>query len=146
MCIDCVLASLRIAQADHGRWTPPRGGSVTLSYSSDGECAANLQEMLEMSIVILWGLAVERALLHQIDESWFEFETTISDVRLWSEPTLLLDGAEKSLMHFRPAICAGSCGGGDPWNLSTISQTCDPEDPSEENLDRDFLIRDSGSE
>jgi hypothetical protein len=28
--------------------------------------------------------------------------------------TLLLDGAEKSLMHFRPAICAGSCDGGDP--------------------------------
>jgi hypothetical protein len=26
--------------------------------------------------------------------------------------TLLLDGAEKSLMHFQAAICAGSSGGG----------------------------------
>jgi hypothetical protein len=40
-----------------------------LSYSSDGECAANLQEMLEMSIGILRGLAAEWALLHHIDES-----------------------------------------------------------------------------
>jgi hypothetical protein len=51
-------------------------------YSSDGECAANLQEMLEMSIGILRGLATEWTLLHHIDESWFEFETTISDVCL----------------------------------------------------------------
>jgi hypothetical protein len=29
MCVDCVLASPRIAQADPGRWTPPQGGSVT---------------------------------------------------------------------------------------------------------------------
>jgi hypothetical protein len=28
--------------------------------------------------------------------------------------TMLLDGAKKSLMHFRPALCVGSCGGGDP--------------------------------
>jgi hypothetical protein len=28
MCIDCVLASPRIAQDDPGRRTPPRGGSV----------------------------------------------------------------------------------------------------------------------
>jgi hypothetical protein len=28
--------------------------------------------------------------------------------------TLLQDGVEKSLMHFWPAICVGSCGGGDP--------------------------------
>jgi hypothetical protein len=28
MCVDCVLASLRLAQADPGRRTPPRGGSV----------------------------------------------------------------------------------------------------------------------
>jgi hypothetical protein len=60
--------------------------------------------------------------------------------------TLLLDGAKKSLMHFQPAICAGSCGGGDPCNLSTISQTCNLEDPGEENLDQDFLISDSGFE
>jgi hypothetical protein len=49
--------------------------------------------------------------------------------------TLLLDGAKKSLMHFRPAICAFSCGSGDPCNLSIISQMCDPDDPGEENLD-----------
>jgi hypothetical protein len=60
--------------------------------------------------------------------------------------TLLLDGAEKSLMHFWPAIYAGSFGGSDPKNLSTTSRTCDTEDPGEENLDRDFLIRDSESE
>jgi hypothetical protein len=29
MCVDCGLASLRIAQADPGRRTPPRGRSVT---------------------------------------------------------------------------------------------------------------------
>jgi hypothetical protein len=28
--------------------------------------------------------------------------------------TLALDKAEKSLMHFRAAISAGLCGGGDP--------------------------------
>jgi hypothetical protein len=38
--------------------------------------------MLEMSIGILQGLAAEWALLHHIDESWFKFETTISNVRL----------------------------------------------------------------
>jgi hypothetical protein len=55
-----------------------------LSYSLDGECAANLQEMLEMSIGILREQAAEWALLHHIDESWFEFETAISDVHLRS--------------------------------------------------------------
>jgi hypothetical protein len=29
MCIDCVLASPRIAQTHPGWWAPPRGGSVT---------------------------------------------------------------------------------------------------------------------
>jgi hypothetical protein len=58
---------------------------------------------------------------------------------------LALDGVEKSLMHIRAAISAGSCGGGDPRNLSTIYWMWDPEDPGEESLERDFLIRDSGS-
>jgi hypothetical protein len=40
--------------------------------------------MLQMSIGILRGLAVERALLHHIDESWFEFKIAIFDVRLQS--------------------------------------------------------------
>jgi hypothetical protein len=31
MCVDCVLAALRITQADPGRQTPPRGHSVTVS-------------------------------------------------------------------------------------------------------------------
>jgi hypothetical protein len=44
-----------------------------MSYYLDGECAANLQEMLEMSIGILRGLTTDWALLHHIDESWFEF-------------------------------------------------------------------------
>jgi hypothetical protein len=34
MCVDCVLASPKITQADPGRWTPPQGGSVTVSYQS----------------------------------------------------------------------------------------------------------------
>jgi hypothetical protein len=55
-----------------------------LSYPSNGECAANLQEMLEMRSGILRGLAAEWALLHHIDESCFEFETAISDVPLLS--------------------------------------------------------------
>jgi hypothetical protein len=59
---------------------------------------------------------------------------------------LALDGGEKSLMDLRTTISAGSCGGGDPRNLSTISRTLDPEDPGEESQERDFLIRDSGSE
>jgi hypothetical protein len=65
-----------------------------------------------------------------------------------SEPvlTLLLDGAEKSLMHFQAAICAGSSGGGNLSNLSTISWTRDLEDPAEESLEWDFLIIDSGSD
>jgi hypothetical protein len=57
-----------------------------LSHSSDSECAAYLQEVLKMSISILRGLAVEWALLHHIDESWFKFETAISDVRLKTSP------------------------------------------------------------
>jgi hypothetical protein len=55
-----------------------------LSYSSDGECATNVQEILEMTIDILRGLAAEWALLHHIDESWFEFKIAISDISLRS--------------------------------------------------------------
>jgi hypothetical protein len=40
-----------------------------LSHSSDSECAADIQEVLKMSISILRGLIVEWALLHHIDES-----------------------------------------------------------------------------
>jgi hypothetical protein len=53
-----------------------------LSYSSDGEYAANLKEMLEMSIGILRDLTAEWALLHHNDESWFEFEIAIIEVHL----------------------------------------------------------------
>jgi hypothetical protein len=53
-----------------------------LSHSSDSECAADLQEVLKMSVSILRGLTVEWALLHHVDESWFKFEIAISDVRL----------------------------------------------------------------
>jgi hypothetical protein len=36
MCVDCVLALLRIAQADTGRQIPPRGGSITLLLDTCG--------------------------------------------------------------------------------------------------------------
>jgi hypothetical protein len=85
-----------------------------LNYSSDGECAVNLQEMLEMSIGILRGLAAEHALLHHIDESWFEFETAISDVRLWSSSDIATRWSQKVINALQAAICAGSCGGRDP--------------------------------
>jgi hypothetical protein len=85
-----------------------------LSRFSDSECAADLQEVLKMSISILRGLAAEMALLHHVDERWFKFETAISDVHFWTSLMLALDGAEKSLMHFRAAINVGSCGSGDP--------------------------------
>jgi hypothetical protein len=36
LCVDCVLASLRIAQADPGRWIPHFwGGSITINCSLD---------------------------------------------------------------------------------------------------------------
>jgi hypothetical protein len=85
-----------------------------LSNSSDSECAAYLHIVLNMSISILWGLAVERALLVHVDESWFKFETSISDIRLQTSPNIGTGRSEKSLMHFRAAISAGSCGCGDP--------------------------------
>jgi hypothetical protein len=66
-----------------------------LIYSSDGECAANLQEMLEMSIGILRGLATKRALMHHIDESWFEFKIAISDVHLWSSSDIATGQSQK---------------------------------------------------
>jgi hypothetical protein len=54
----------------------------SLSHSLDTECAIDLQEVLKMSISVLRGLAIEWALLHHVDESWFKLETTISDVHL----------------------------------------------------------------
>jgi hypothetical protein len=53
-----------------------------LCHSSDSECAANLQEVLNMGISILRGLAAEWALLHHVDESQFKFKVAISDVHL----------------------------------------------------------------
>jgi hypothetical protein len=53
-----------------------------LSHSSNSECAADLKEVLKMSISILGDLATEWVLLHHVDESRFKFEATISDVRL----------------------------------------------------------------
>jgi hypothetical protein len=38
-------------------------------------------------------------------------------------------------MHLLAAISVGSCGGGDPLNLTTISQRWDPEDLGEESLE-----------
>jgi hypothetical protein len=62
------------------------GEKCSLSHSLDSECVADLQEVLKMSVSILRGLAAEWALLHHVDESWFKFETVISDVRLWTSP------------------------------------------------------------
>jgi hypothetical protein len=39
-----------------------------------------------MSISILQGVAIESALLHHVDESWFKFKIAISDVRLQTSP------------------------------------------------------------
>jgi hypothetical protein len=57
-----------------------------LSHSSDSECAADLQELLKMSISILRVHATEWALLHHVDESWFKFKTAISDICFWTSP------------------------------------------------------------
>jgi hypothetical protein len=35
VCVDCVLASPRITQANPGRQTPPRGGSVTVGIRAN---------------------------------------------------------------------------------------------------------------
>jgi hypothetical protein len=42
-----------------------------LSHSSNGECVADLQEVLKMIISILRGLSIEWASLHHVDKSWF---------------------------------------------------------------------------
>jgi hypothetical protein len=57
-----------------------------LSHSSDSECTTDLQEVLNMSISFLQGLAAEWALLHHVDKSQFKFETAIFDVRLQTSP------------------------------------------------------------
>jgi hypothetical protein len=59
-----------------------------LSHFSDSECVVDLQEVLKMSISILRCLAIERALLHHVDESWFKFEAAISDVHFWTSPDI----------------------------------------------------------
>jgi hypothetical protein len=57
-----------------------------LSHSLDSECAADLQEVLKMSISILQGLATKWALLYHVDVIWFKFKIAISDVRLRTSP------------------------------------------------------------
>jgi hypothetical protein len=37
LCVDCVLTSLRIAEANPGQRTPPRGHSVTIGNQSNLE-------------------------------------------------------------------------------------------------------------
>jgi hypothetical protein len=46
-----------------------------------------------MSISILRGLAAEWDLLQHVDESWFKFKTTISDIRLWTSPNVGTGGS-----------------------------------------------------
>jgi hypothetical protein len=81
-----------------------------LSYSLDGECVANLQEMLEISIGILRGLAAEQVLLHHIDESWFEFET----VHLPSSSKIATGWSQKVINVLLASHLFGLWGGGDP--------------------------------
>jgi hypothetical protein len=58
--------------------------------------------MLEMSIAILRGLAAEWALLHHINESWFEFETAIFDVHLRSSSDIAT-GWNQKIINALPA-------------------------------------------
>jgi hypothetical protein len=51
--------------------------------------------MLEVSISILLVLAAEWALLHHIDERWFEFETAIFDVCLRSSSDIATGWSQK---------------------------------------------------
>jgi hypothetical protein len=59
-----------------------------LSHFLDSECVVDLQEVLKMRISILRGLTAEWALLHHVDESWFMFKTTISDIHLQTGPDI----------------------------------------------------------
>jgi hypothetical protein len=104
-----------------------------LSHSSDSECATDLQKVLKMSISIFRGLATEWLCCTMLMRAGLCLKLPSSMFVSGPVLTLALDGVEKSLMHLWAAISAVSCGSGDP------------EDPGEESLERDFLIRDSGS-
>jgi hypothetical protein len=80
-----------------------------LSHSSDSEYAADLQEVLKMSISILRDLAIEWALLHLVMRAGLSSKLPSSMFISGPVLTLALDGAEKSLMHLQAAISAGSC-------------------------------------
>jgi hypothetical protein len=77
------------------------------SFSERG-VTADLQKMFKMSICNLYSLPTEWALLHHVDKSRFKLKVTIFNPVM----ILALDGAEKSLMHFRAvaAIGTGSLG------------------------------------
>jgi hypothetical protein len=51
LCDDCILASPRIAQADPGRRTPPRGHSVTVSNQSKLEATHRSTEKSQLHFV-----------------------------------------------------------------------------------------------
>jgi hypothetical protein len=51
--------------------------------------------MLEMSIAILSDLAAKQTLLNHIDESWFEFETSIFNVHLRSNSDIATGWSQK---------------------------------------------------
>jgi hypothetical protein len=65
--------------------------------------------MLEMGIGIFWGHAVERALLHHIDESWFEFKIVISDARLWSNSDTATNLKRKSVWVLVAVVIPKTC-------------------------------------
>jgi hypothetical protein len=60
MCVDCILASPIIAQADPGRRTPPRGGTVTIHYQSKLDathiCSYTSPEMHQRRYEVIFGV------------------------------------------------------------------------------------------
>jgi hypothetical protein len=118
-----------------------------LAHSVDGKCTTNLQKMLEMRIDILRSLANRMLyctilICPSLSSKWLSSTFIIGLVLI-----LALDGAEKSLMNLKITVAIGteSMGVVCPWSWSMISQTRDPKDPSEDNLDWCFLKKDSGS-
>jgi hypothetical protein len=63
--------------------------------------------MLEMSIGILRGLAAEQALLHHINESWFEFEIAISNIRHRSSSDIAIGQSQKVINAFLASHLCG---------------------------------------
>ena len=55
----------------------------------DGDCAANLQKILEMSTSIFMCLSSKRGSLHHVDEAWLELELKVVGFECWSSANVL---------------------------------------------------------